>query len=186
MSEIPKLGIDLTYVYSLNSYIDFKSDIGYNYNHIYAIDINDVYMPHIKCDDGIRILMQSGGFVKIGFKINARTNLKKRKYFSLGLNIINSLVYEKADIPECYFCSPENNNYKTKTHIIDVLGSGLQVGYNFYIGKINCFSGMQLATTTKSYVKLYSYSNFIPGIGYKSYMDPVFPTLFFYLTRKIL
>jgi len=59
------------------------------------------------------------------------------------------------------------------------------VGYNFYIGKINCFTGMQIATATKSYIKLYSYSNFIPGIGYKTYKDPIFPTIFFYITYKI-
>lgn len=193
VAELPALTINLNYDYAIKPYLDFIGNIGYSFNHIYSGDLNFILVPHIKCGNcGIIIKNQTGGFVKTGLKLNARKSFAKRNFFFVGINLINSIVYEEADFSDysdCEIQTPPN------TVIIDdpiteqikyILGVGTQFGYSFRMrDNLQSDLGLQIAFPHSNYRSLFGYRNFIPGIGYKDSYSYWFPTLIFNIKYMI-
>lgn len=186
--QIPAMTIDFNYDYSVKPFFDLSGDIGYSFNYIYNKDINWIIVPHIKSGNcGIVIKNQTGGFIKTGLKFNLRKSYEKRKFLFLKINLINSIVYEKADFTEYFgYCLEE------KPHIIIddpikvqnkyIIALGIQIGYSFKISdQLQSDLGLQVALPDNNYKSLFGYRNFIPGIGYKDSDTYWFPILIFNL-----
>ena len=184
LSQLSALTIELNYEYHHKPYLDLVGNIGYSFNHIHSKDINSLIIPHIDCgNNGVEILNQTGGFIKLGVKLNARRSFQKRNYFFLGANLINSVVYEKADFSnycDYGFCPIDNINIDDpiNNHTKYIFAFGTWFGYSFKIWKmLQIDLGLQLAFPYNNYKSLYAYRNFIPGIGFKDAPDYFFPTI---------
>ena len=194
VAELPALTINLNYEYAIKPYLDFVGNIGYSFNHTYSADLNFILVPHIDCGNcGIVIKNQTGGFVKTGLKLNSKKSYEKRNYFFIGISLINSVVYEKADFSDYYFdCEIQT---PPNTLIIDdpiteqtkyIFGIGTQFGYSFKMGnKLQSDLGLQISFPHNNYKSLFGYRNYIPGIGYKDSYSYWFPTLIFNIKYMI-
>lgn len=188
IAQLSALSLDVDYEYEIKPYLNFYSAIGYSYNHTKSWDINFFLVPHIKCGNcGIKPINQTGGFLKTGVKINARRNFTKHNFFFLGINLINSVVYEKADFSDYYDIPPPDiilNPIQEQTKY--VFGIGTQYGYSFKVfKKIQADVGLQIAFPLVNYKYLYGYENYIPGIGYKGSYSNWFPVIIFNLKYMI-
>lgn len=194
LAQIPALTIDLSYDYTIKPYLDLVGNFGYSFNHVYSGDLNFILVPHIKCGNcGIVIKNQTGGFIKTGMRLNIRKSYEKRNYILIGISLINSIVYEKADFTDyysdCEIQTPPN------TIIIDdpiteqtkyICGIGMQLGYSFKMGdRLQSDVGLQVAFPHNNYKSLFGYRNFIPGIGYKDSYSYWFPTLNFVIKYQL-
>lgn len=177
---------------NLNCSIDYKPfltpivDIGYafNYNDKYDL-IGYNLTPHNDTYDGYTIEKQSGGYVKIGGFLNLRNNFDKQNFFHLGLFITNSIVYEKA----LYLSPFDPRPYSFADnieHTVYLFGFSSSLGYEFKItNRLKSNVDFQLSFPTDKYYDLYSYTNFIPGMGYSGSMDKWFPMLIFNLQYRL-
>jgi hypothetical protein len=190
VAELPSLTIDLNYSYAIKPYFDLVGGIGYSFNHTYAADLNFILVPHIKCGNcGIVMKNQTGGFVKTMLKLNVRKSYETRNYLFIGIDIINSVVYEKADFSNYY--SDYEMQESPNTVIIDdpireqtkyIFGIGTRLGYSLKMGeKLQGDLGLQIAFPNNRYKSLFGYQNYIPGMGFKDSYSYWFPRLFFYI-----
>ena len=194
ITQLPALTIDINYDYAIKPYLDFVGNIGYSFNYIYSGDLNWILVSHIKCGNcGIAIKNQTGGFIKTGIKFNTRKTFEKRSYFFLGINIINSVVYEKVDFTDYY--GDCESNIPQNIIIIDdpirkqvkyIFGLGTQIGYSFKMSnKLQSDLGLQVAFPNSNYKSLFGYKNFISGIESKDSYSYWFPTMIFNIKYMI-
>ena len=160
---------------------------GYTINYANSFDFIGFFLtPHYKCgNDGYSMKNQSGGFIKIGMKLNFRNSIEKKNYFYLGVFMTNSLIseeteYENWDIP--------NSQIEDLNHKIFIFGLTGAVGYNFRISnKLSSDFGLHISMPSKNYDDLYGYSNYIPGMGYMETCgnEKIFPLIVLNLKYKL-
>lgn len=194
--KVSHLGVNLlqlpTSTLNLNYSIDYKSfitpmvDAGYAFGYNSNFDLPGMFMtPHIKLYDGYEIDKQSGGYIKLGGYLNLRKDFEKQNFFHLGLFITNSIVYEKGIYYQGFELGsdPEAENIE---HTVYLFGLSSSIGYEFKISKrLKMNIDFQLSFPTDKYLDLYSYTNFIPGMGYKAIKSKWFPMLIVNLKYRL-
>ncbi|MBN2611278.1 MAG: hypothetical protein JXB00_06955 [Bacteroidales bacterium] len=184
--QLPTSTINLNYSIDYNPFLTPIVDIGYAFNYNDKYDLIGYYLTtHNDTYDGYTIDKQSGGYVRIGGFFNLRKNFEKQNFFHLGLFMTNSIVYEKG-----LYLSPIDSrpySYADKIeHTVHLLGLSTSLGYEFKItNRLKTNIDFQLSFPTDKYLDLYSYTNFIPGMGYKGSLDKWFPMLILNLKYRI-
>jgi len=184
--QLPTSTINVNYSIDYVPYLTPIIDIGYafGYNENYDL-IGKLLTAHIKLYDGYTIEKLSGGYLKIGGFLNLRKNFEKQNFFHLGLFLTNSIVYEKG-----LYLSPIDSRpayYAGKIdHTLYVMGLSTSLGYECKItNRLKTHMDFQLSFPTHNYLDLYSYSNFIPGMGFKDTENNVFPMLVLNLKYRL-
>ncbi len=184
--QLPTSTININYSIEYKPFLTTVFDIGYTFKYNDKYDLIGYYLtPHNDTYDGYTIDKQSGGYFKIGGFFNLRKNFEKQNFFHLGLFITNSIVYEKG-----LYLSPIDSrpySYADKIeHTVYLFGFNTSLGYEFKItNRLKTNIDFQLSFPTDKYLDLYSYTNFIPGMGYKGSLDKWFPMLILNLKYRI-
>ena len=159
--------IELVYENELSYKFGFLITCGFtsDYYHSWA------YWHHSICKiyDGYAFEKQAGKFVKIGGKYHFRRNNDKVIYPYLGLNIINSLAYEKAKYDQSI--SDMSLNEKDIIYIehnLYIAGIGINLGVSIDIWKLKLDIGFQLSMAILNDNDLYGSFNYVPGMGAKN------------------
>ena len=164
--QIPSTTIDLSYFFAKKPRYTIIVNSGYTLNYANSFDFIGFFLtPHYKCgNNGYLIKKQSGGYLKIGLKYNFRKSFAKNNYFFVGGFLSNSRIYENAEYKNW---EVPNSQIEELEHTVFVFGLTGLFGYNFKITeKLHSDFGVQISIPSKTYEKLYGYSNYIPGIGY--------------------
>jgi len=176
--QLPTSTINLNYSIDYKTFLTPIVDIGYAFGYNENFDLIGMFLtPHIKLYDGYTIDKQSGGYLKLGGYINIRKDFKKQNFFHLGLFWTNSIVYEKG-----LYLSPIDSrpySYADKIeHTVYLSGLSTSLGYEFKItNRLKTHIDFQLSIPSEKYLDLYSYGNFIPGMGFKDTENYVFPMI---------
>ena len=176
--QLPTSTVNINYSIDYKPFLTPLIDLGYAFGYNENFDLAGRFMtPHIKLYDGYTINKQSGGYIKIGGFLNLRRDFEKVNFFHFGLFITNSIVYEKG-----LYLSPIDSrpySYADKIeHTVYLFGLNTSLGYEFKItNRLKTHIDFQLSFPTDKYQNLYSYSNFIPGMGFKDTEDKWFPML---------
>lgn len=178
--QLPAFTINANYSIDANPYFSPFIDMGYTFNYVkaYNIDlIGDILTRHIDLYDGYDIHDMSGGYLKVGGFLNFRKIFEKEHYFHFGLFITNSIVHEKG-----LYLSPIDSrpySYANKIeHTVYLLGLSTSIGYELKItDKLKSSLDFQLSFPGKKRDDLYSYNNYISGMGYNGEGGNVFPML---------
>mgnify|MGYP000847089596 CR=1 FL=1 len=176
--QLPTSTININYSIEYIPFLTPIVDIGYaiKYNDKYDL-IGNYLTPHNDTYDGYTIDKQSGGYVKIGGFLNLRKNFDKQHFFHLGLFMTNSIVYEKG----MYLSPIDSRPYSFAErieHTVYLFGLSTSLGYEFKLAnRLKTNIDFQLSFPNDKYLALYSYTNFIPGMGYKGSVDKWFPML---------
>lgn len=186
--QLPTSTVNINYSVDIKPYLTPIVDLGYtfNYDKFQNFDlIGTLLTPHIKLYDGYTIDKQSGGYLKIGGFVNLRKDFEKRNFFHFGLFFINSVVYERG-----LYLSPIDSrpySYANKIeHTINIFAINISLGYEFRLTeRLKTHLDFQLSFPTNKYLDLYSYNNFIPGMGFKDTMDEWFPMLILNLKYRL-
>lgn len=185
--QIPASTINSNFSADIKPFFTPVIDIGYTFNYETNLDfIGNLLTPHTKYYDGYKITKQSGGYIKIGGHLNLRGDYGKNNFFHIGLFLTNSLVYEKAlylppfdSRPYSYASQLEHNVFLT--------GISTSFGYEFrLLERLKANLDFQFSFPANKYNDLYSYRNFIPGMGFKDTEGNWFPMLILNLKYKIL
>ena len=176
--QLPTSTINLNYSIDYKPFLTPIADIGYAFGYNQNYDLVGRFLtPHIKLYDGYTIEKQSGGYLKIGGFFNIRKDFEKQNFFHLGLFLTNSIVYEKG----LYLSPFDSRPYsyaKNIEHTVYIFGFSTSLGYEFKItNRIKSNIDFQLSFPTDKYLDLYSYCNFIPGMGFKDTESNLFPML---------
>jgi hypothetical protein len=160
--------INANYSVDYNPLLTPIIDLGYTFNYVKFedIDIIGYYLTrHNDLYDGYTIEKRSGGYIKLGGFINLRKNLLKESYFHLGMFLTNSLVHEKGS----YLSPGDSRPYSYADgieHTVYILGFSSSFGYELNISKrFKSNLDFQISIPACNGDKLYSYVNFIPGMG---------------------
>jgi len=184
--QLPTSTINFNYSYEYKPFLTPIVDIGYAFGYNENYDLIGMFLtPHIKLHDGYKIEKQTGGYVKLGGFLNLRKDFEKQNFFHLGLFITNSIVYEKG-----LYLSPIDArpfSYATEIeHTVYLFGFNTSFGYEFKItSKLKTHIDFQLSFPTDKYLDLYSYGNFIPGMGFKDTDEKWFPMLILNLKYRL-
>ena len=97
----------------------------------------------------------------------------------------SSVVYENG-----YFLAPDDfklHSYEDKvSHTVFLLGLNSSIGYEFEVNsRLRTNIDFQFSVPSPNYSDLYSYSNFIPGMGFKDIEEMWFPMLVFNIKYKL-
>ena len=177
-AELPALTLDVNHFYKISPRFELMGNTGFSFNHTYGGDINWILVPHYKCEGDYKIINQSGGFLKAGFRFNFRKLSGKNHYIFSQINIIGSMLFEKV-YPLCTGTCPAIW-YSGFQHWVFISGAGTTLGYSFQLGK-KLFSDLGLQVSYPFYRDgtLYGFRNFIPGIGFKDSNSKWFPVIVF-------
>ena len=174
--QLPASTINFNYSFGYKPYLTPTIDIGYAFGYNQNYDLIGIFLtPHVKLYDGYTIDKQSGGYLKLGGYLNLRKDFKKRNFFHLGLFLTNSIIHEKG-----LYLSPIDSrpySYADKIeHTVLLYGFSSSLGYEFKLSsRLKTHIDFQLSFPTDKYLDLYSYSNFIPGMGFKDTEGKWFP-----------
>lgn len=178
--QLPSSTLNMNYTIEHKHRFTSMVDFGY------AIEYNDYYdfigsmlTPSVRIEDQYTINKQSGGYFKFGGFYNFREGYDEPNFFHLGFFVTSSLVMEEGisnSIEEYY----EYPNGKEVNQNVFLVGFSTSVGYEFDLARrLKSSFDFQLSFPSSNYANLYSYKNFIPGMGYKE-IDPMwFPMLIF-------
>ncbi|NJK98174.1 MAG: hypothetical protein HC905_27625 [Bacteroidales bacterium] len=184
--QLPASTINLNYSIDykpfLTSIVDAGYAFGYNENH----DLIGMFLtPHIKLYDGYTIVKQSGGYLKLGGYLNFRKDFEKQNFLHLGLFLTNSIIYEKV----LYLSPIDSRPYSYAEeieHTVYLFGLSTSLGYEFKVtSRLKANVDFQLSFPSDKYLDLYSYSNFIPGMGFKDTDGKWFPMLIMNLKYRL-
>ena len=184
--QLPTSTINFNYSIDYKPFLTPITDIGYAFGYNENYDLIGMFLtPHIKLYDGYTINKQSGGYLKIGGFLNLRKDFEKQNFFHLGLFLTNSIVYEKG-----LYLSPIDSrpySYADKIeHTVCLFGFSTSLGYEFKItNRLKTHIDFQLSFPTDKYLNLYSYGNFISGMGFKDTESNVFPMLLLNLKYRL-
>ncbi len=184
--QLPTSTINFNYSIDYKPFLSPIADIGYSFGYNENYDLIGMFLtPHIKLHDGYEIEKQTGGYIKLGGFLNLRKDFEKQNFFHLGLFITNSIVYEKG-----FYLSPIDArpfSYADEIeHTVYLFGFNTSLGYEFKItSKLKTHIDFQLSFPTDKYLDLYSYGNFIPGMGFKDTDGKWFPMLILNLKYRL-
>jgi hypothetical protein len=184
--QLPTSTINFNYSIDYKPFLTPVVDIGYAFGYNENYDLIGMFLtPHIKLYDGYAIDKQSGGYLKIGGFFNLRKDFEKQNFFHLGFFLTNSIVYEKG-----LYLSPIDSrpySYADKIeHTVYLFGFSSSLGYEFKItSRLKTNIDFQLSFPTDKYLDLYSYGNFIPGMGFKDTESKWFPMLIINLKYRL-
>jgi len=184
--QLPTSTINLNYSIDYKTFLTIVGDIGYAFGYNGNYDLIGMFLtPHIKLYDGYKIDKQSGGYLKFGGFLNLRKDIEKQNFFHLGLFITNSIVYEKG----LYLSPIDSRPYsyaENIEHTVYLFGFSTSIGYEFAItSRLKTHIDFQLSIPTNKYLDLFSYSNFIPGMGFKDTEEKWFPMLILNLKYRL-
>ena len=189
LMQLPAGTINTNYSVDYNPLFTPIIDLGYTFNYVKFedIDIIGYYLTrHNDLYDGYTIGKRSGGYIKLGGFINLRKHLHKKSYFHLGMFLTNSLVHEKG------FYLPPNDSrpysYADRIeHTVYILGFSSSLGYELNISKrFKSNLDFQMSIPACNGDKLYSYVNFIPGMGLRGNVGgKIFPMLILNLKYRL-
>ncbi|HLO59874.1 MAG TPA: hypothetical protein VK179_14095 [Bacteroidales bacterium] len=184
--QLPASTINFNYSIELKPFLTTIADLGYAFGYHDEYDvIGYILTRHIDLYDGYSLEKQSGGYIKIGGYYNLRSVFEKQNYFHLGLFITNSIVHEKGLFMSLNDSRPYSYAQEIE-HTVYLPGLNASLGYELKIAnRLKTSVDFQLSTPTDRYLKLYSYSNFIPGMGYKGSLDRWFPMLILNLKYRL-
>ena len=184
--QLPTSTININYYSDYNprltSVVDFGCALGYNKKYDF---IGSLLTPHIILNDNYLVKSQLGGYAKMGGYLNFRKGYNKFNFFHFGLFITNSIVYEEASYfsPNDTKLFPDEEDIK---HFVNILGLNSSIGYDFEINsRLRSNIDFQFSIPSPNYLNLYSYSNFIPGMGFKDTDKMWFPMLIFNLKYQL-
>lgn len=184
--QLPSSTINFNYSIDYKPFLTPVADVGYALGYNEDFDLIGMFLtPHIKLYDGYSIEKQSGGYIKLGAFFNLRKDFKKQNFFHFGLFLATSMVYEKA-----WYLSPLHPGpyiYAEKIeHSVYLYGFSASLGYEFKISnRLRTNADFQLSFPSGEYIDLYSYSNFIPGMGFKDTNAKWFPMLILNLKYRL-
>jgi hypothetical protein len=184
--QLPTSTINLNYSIEYQPFLTPVADIGYAYGYNDKYDIIGNYLTrHNDLYDGYTIDKQSGGYIKVGGLLNLRKDFKKQNFFHFGLFLTNSIICEKG-----WYLSPIDSrpySYADKIEqTVYLFGFSSLLGYEFKItNRLKTQIAFQLSFPTQKYLELYSYTNFIPGMGYKGSLNKRFPMLMINLKYRV-
>ncbi len=184
--QLPTSTINLNYSIDYKPFLTPLIDIGYTfgYNDNYDL-IGYCLTPHNDLYDGYSVDKQSGGYFKLGGFLNLRKDFEKQNFFHVGLFLTNSIVHEKA----LYLSPADSRPYSyadNLEHTVYLFGFSTSLGYEFKItNRLKSNVDFQVSFPTNKYSKLYSYKNFIPGMGYSGSVDKWFPMLILNLKYRL-
>lgn len=184
--QLPASTININYSTDFKPFLTPVIDIGYAFGYNEDYDFIGYYLtPHNDTYDGYSIEKQSGGYVKMGGFLNLRKNFERQNFFHFGVFLTNSIVYEKGWYLSPIDPSPYSNAEKIE-HYVYLFGLSTSLGYEFKItNRLKTNIDIQLSFPTEKYLDLYSYTNFIPGMGYKGSIDKWFPMLILNLKYRL-
>jgi hypothetical protein len=184
--QFPTSTVNFNYTVDLRPFITPIIDVGYAFGYNGNIDLIGHYITqHNDYYDGYTIDKQSGGYVKVGGFLNLRRHFEKQNFFHLGLFLTNSLVYENGLYLSPISSVPYSQADKIE-HTVYLLGYSIALGYEFNItNRLKTHIDYQLTFPTNKYQDLYSYTNFVPGMGYKGSLDSKFPMLILNLKYRL-
>jgi hypothetical protein len=164
--ELPATTIGISYNRTTNPWHSFSMGMGYTFNYAKSFDIIGFLLsPHYKCgNDGYSMKIQSGPYIRAGFRLNARKTTDDYRYFFAGVYLTQSLVNELAELND-----PEMPGipYEKFHHLQYIFGFKGEIGYNVKIIKnLQSEIWASISLPSKQYKELYGYSHFIPGMGY--------------------
>jgi hypothetical protein len=177
--QLPTSTINLNYSIDYKPFLTPIVDVGYafGYNENYDL-IGMLLTPHIKLYDGYTINKQSGGYLKIGGLFNLRKDYDKVNFLHFGIFITNSIIHEEGLYLSPMSSMPYDMAAKKIEHNVYLFGFSTSLGYEFKISnRLKTHIDFQLSIPTNKYLDLYSYSNFIPGMGFKDTENNVFPMM---------
>jgi hypothetical protein len=184
--QLPASTININYSFEHKPFLTPIVDIGYaiGYNNKYDL-IGYNITRHNDLYDGYTIEKQSGGYIKVGGLLNLRREIKKQNFFHFGLFLTNSIIYEKG-----WYLSPIDArpySYADKIEqTVYLFGFSSSLGYEFKItNRLKAQIDYQLSFPTQKYLELYSYTNFIPGMGYKGSLNKQFPMMIINLKYRL-
>jgi len=184
--QLPASTININYTVDCKPFLSPVIDMGYAFGYNENYDLIGMFLtPHIKLYDGYTLDKQSGGYIKLGGFLNLRKDFEKLNFFHIGLFITNSIVYEKG-----LYLSPSDSrpySFADKIeHAVYLFGLNASLGYEFKItNRLKTYLDFQLSFPTDKYFDLYSYGNFIPGMGFKDTEDKWFPMLLLNLKYRL-
>jgi hypothetical protein len=188
--QLPSTTLNANYTIEYKPYLTPLIEAGYTIN--YVIGDNYDYMSYFLVDridcgcDGKVLEKQTGGDIKIGAIFNFRRDFEKQHFFHVGLFGTNSIIYEKGTYQSNWLEYDETPNIVPIKHTIYILSSNYIVGYEFRISKkLKSSFDLQYSLSTKNIDKLYTFVNFVPGIGVESYKNYRFPLLLFNLKYQL-
>ena len=173
--------LSVNYSIDLVSYFTPYAEIGYGIN----VKNGSPFPPFCDCDnDGYEMSRISGGYAKLGGFLNIRKNVQKSNYFTLGMFVTNSMVYEKGIYN--YWDEDLSETSIPVSHKKYIAAFGTSVGYQFKMGKrFRSSVNFQLSFPDKKHHDLYGYENYIPGIGGKNSTGCIFPMLIWNLQYRL-
>lgn len=176
--QLPTSTINFNYSFDYKPYLSPIADVGYTFGYNENYDLIGLFLtPHIKLHDGYTIDKQSGGYLKLGGYLNLRKDFEKHNFLHLGLFLTNTIVYEKG----LYLSPIDSRPYSYADeieHTVYLFGISTSLGYEFRItDRVKMHFDFQLSFPTNKYLDLYSYGNFIPGMGFKDTDGKWFPML---------
>jgi hypothetical protein len=184
--QLPTSTINTNYSIDYKPFLTPIVDIGYAFGYNDNYDFLGYYLtPHNDLYDGYTIKNQSGGYIKIGGFLNLRKDFEKQNFFHYGLFLTNSIVYESA----LYLSPIDSRPYSDADnieHTVYLFGLSTSLGYEFKLtNRLKSNIDFQLSFPTNKYSNLYSYTNFIPGMGYSGSLDKWFPMLILNLKYRL-
>jgi hypothetical protein len=183
--QLPASTVNLNYSFDYKPFITPVVDMGYTFGYNNAYLLGYYLTPHNDIYDGYTIEKQSGGYIKTGGFLNIRKDVEKQNFFHIGLFLTNSIVYERAS----YLSPIDSRPYSyadNKEHTVYLFGFSSSLGYEFKItSRLRSNIDFQLSFPPDKYSDLYSYTNFIPGMGYSGSLDKWFPMLIWNLKYQL-
>jgi hypothetical protein len=184
--QLPSSTLNMNYSIENKPFLTSVADFGYAFGYNEKYDLIGIALtPNIKLLDGYLLDKQLGGYLKLGGFYNFRKGYYKHDFFHVGLFLTSSVVYESG-----FYLPPDDvipNSYDDKVkHTVCLVGLSSSIGYEFEITKrLKTNIDFQLSFPSSNYLNLYSYSNFIPGMGFKDTESMWFPMLILNLKYKL-
>jgi hypothetical protein len=184
--QLPSSTLNMNYSIENKPFLTSVIDFGYAFGYSKKYDlIGTALTPNIKISDGYLLDKQLGGYLKFGGYYNFRKGYYKHDFFHVGLFLTNSIVYENGFYLPPGDLTPSSYDTKIK-HMVYLVGINSSIGYEVEItNRLKANIDFQLSFPSSNYLNLYSYSNFIPGMGFKDTDNMWFPMLILNLKYKL-
>jgi hypothetical protein len=185
--QLPTSTINFNYSIDYKPFLTPIVDVGYAFGYDENYDLIGMFLtPHTKLYDGYTIDKQSGGYIKIGGFFNLRKDFDKVNFLHFGIFITNSIIHEEGLYLSPISSMPYDIAANKIEHNIYLFGFSTSLGYEFKItNRLKTHIDFQLSIPTNKYLDLYSYSTFIPGMGFKDTESNVFPMLVWTLKYRL-
>ena len=185
--QLPTSTINFNYSIDYKPFFTPTADIGYAFGYNENYDLIGMFLtPHIKLYDGYTLDKQSGGYVKIGGFVNLRKNFERINFPHFGIFITNSIIHEEGRYLSPFSSIPYDIAARKIKHNINLFGLNTSIGYEFKVtNRLKAHIDFQLSFPTDKYLELYSYGNFVPGMGFKDTENNVFPMLILNLKYRL-